>query len=233
MNICVIPARGGSKRIPRKNVKIFCDDPMISFSIKVAIEAGFFDRILVSTDDAEIAKISTYYGAEVPFWRPQNLSDDLTGTTPVMQHAIEWVIANIGNVDLACCLYATAPFVSVKDLTAGFNKIKHAQLDYVFAATSYSFPIQRAFEIDAGGRVNMFQPEHYSTRSQDLVEAWHDAGQFYWGTAEAWCGQRDVFGPHSGVVKLPRSRVQDIDTDEDWEKAEWMFKAMQARAVRV
>ena len=231
MNICVIPARGGSKRIPRKNVKTFCEEPIISFSIKVATESGYFDKILVSTEDSEVAKIATHYGAEVPFWRPQNLSDDFTGTVPVMQHAVEWVIANVGNVDLACCLYATAPFVSVKDLTAGFNMIKDGQLEYVFAATSYPFPIQRSFEIDAVGRVNMLQPEHYLTRSQDLAEAWHDAGQFYWGTAEAWCGQRNVFGPYSGVVKLPRSRVQDIDTAEDWERAESMFKVMQARGA--
>ncbi|MCL9781548.1 pseudaminic acid cytidylyltransferase [Vibrio sp. S4M6] len=231
MKLCVIPARGGSKRIPRKNVKQFCGKPMISFSIATAIESGYFDRVIVSTDDAEIADVAKDCGAEVPFFRPHNLSDDHTGTIPVMHHAIEWMNKNGENVALACCLYATAPFVLGKDLGTGLNLIEGSELDYVFSASSYSYPIQRAFEIDNAGRINMFQAKHFFTRSQDLVEAWHDAGQFYWGTAEAWCEERVVFTQQSSVVKLPRFRVQDIDTIEDWERAEWLFKAMRAEGV--
>lgn len=226
--VAIIPARGGSKRIPRKNVKDFCGKPMIAWSIEAAKASGCFDQIIVSTDDHEIAKVASEWGATVPFLRPAKLSDDFTGTLPVIRHAVEWLNQNDCPVEYACCLYATAPFVSAADLKEGLQLIQDSGSSYAFSVTSYPFPIQRAIRITDNGRVAMFNPEHFHTRSQDLEEAWHDAGQFYWGTAEAWCEEQAIFGEDSVPVKLPRHRVQDIDTPEDWNRAEWLFRAMQA-----
>lgn len=228
VRVAIIPARGGSKRIPRKNIKDFCGKPMISWSIAAAKASCCFDRIIVSTDDHEIAEIARQWGADVPFMRPPELADDHTGTIPVIRHAVEWLDANESKVDFACCIYATAPFVSVQALQAGWKLISGSEHDFTFSVTSYAFPIQRAIRITEQGHVAMFNPEHFMTRSQDLEEAWHDAGQFYWGTAEAWCEERAIFGEGSLPVKLPRHRVQDIDTPEDWTRAEWLFRAMQA-----
>ena len=224
--VAIIPARGGSKRIPRKNIKEFCGKPMIAWSIEAAKASGCFDQIVVSTDDEEIASIALQYGATVPFMRPSALSDDFTGTLPVIHHAVAWLNEFDSPVDYACCIYATAPFVSAHDLQQGLQLIREADSSYAFSVTSYAFPIQRAIRIINSGRIAMFNPEHFETRSQDLEEAWHDAGQFYWGTAEAWCGERPVFSDASVPVKLPRHRVQDIDTLDDWVRAEWLFKAM-------
>lgn len=228
MNVAIIPARGGSKRIPRKNVKDFCGKPMIAWSIEAAKASGCFDKIIVSTDDREIAAIAIQFGAEIPFIRPAALSDDYTGTIPVIRNAVEWLNQNDATVDYACCIYATAPFILPEDLKQGLQLIKDAGSSYAFSVTSYAFPIQRSVRITKNGRVAMFNPEHFQTRSQDLEEAWHDAGQFYWGTAEAWCEERAIFGEDSLPVRLPRHRVQDIDTAEDWVRAEWLFRAMQA-----
>lgn len=226
--VAIIPARGGSKRIPRKNVKEFCGKPMIAWSIEAGKATGCFDRIIVSTDDQEIAEVAKEWGAEVPFMRPAELSDDFTGTLPVVRHAVEWLSQHDASVDYACCIYATAPFVSTVDLKQGLKLIEETSSSYAFSVTSYAFPIQRAIRITDQGRVAMFTPEYFQARSQDLEEAWHDAGQFYWGTAKAWCEERPIFGEGSVPVKLPRHRVQDIDTPEDWVRAEWLFRAMQA-----
>lgn len=228
MNVAIIPARGGSKRIPRKNVKDFYGKPMIAWSIEAAKASGCFDKIIVSTDDSEIAHIARQLGAEIPFMRPAALSDDYTGTIPVIRHAVEWLNQNDAPVEYACCIYATAPFILPEDLKQGLQLIKESGSSYAFSVTSYAFPIQRAVRITKNGRVAMFNPEHFQTRSQDLEEAWHDAGQFYWGTADAWCEQRAIFGEDSLPVRLPRHRVQDIDTAEDWKRAEWLFRALQA-----
>jgi len=230
MKLAIIPARGGSKRIPRKNIKLFCEKPMIAWSIEAALQSGCFDQVIVSTDDEEIADVARRYGATVPFVRPAELSDDHTGTIPVIRHAIEWVNAQGKSVEQACCLYATAPFVSPEDIRRGFDTLLDTGSDYAFSVTSYAFPIQRAIRLNAEGRVEMFNPEHFNTRSQDLEEAFHDAGQFYWGKADAWLQGRMIFSPASVPVALPRHRVQDIDTPEDWVRAEWLFKAMQAEA---
>lgn len=228
MRVAIIPARGGSKRIPRKNIKEFCGKPMIAWSIEAALESGCFDRVVVSTDDTEIAEVARQYGAEIPFMRPAELSDDFTGTLPVIRHAIAWLQTHGTPVESACCLYATAPFVLPSDLSTGYQQLLDSGQDYAFSVTSYAFPIQRAIRITDQGRVSMFNPEHFTTRSQDLEEAWHDAGQFYWGTSEAWLAEKAIFAEGSVPVKLPRHRVQDIDTPEDWTRAEWLFKAMQA-----
>lgn len=233
MKLAVIPARGGSKRIPRKNIKSFCGKPMIAWSIEVARLSDCFDRIIVSTDDAEIADVARTYGADIPFIRPSELSDDHTGTIPVIAHAIDWINHNAGTVEFACCLYATAPFVQAEDLQYGLDLLKSSGSDYSFPVTSYAFPIQRAIRITAEQRVDMFNPEQFTTRSQDLEEAFHDAGQFYWGRADAWLGRKPLFTCDAAPILLPRHRVQDIDTAEDWERAEWLFKALQSQAAQV
>jgi N-acylneuraminate cytidylyltransferase len=229
MKLAIIPARGGSKRIPRKNIKPFCGKPMIAWSIEAALESGCFDRIIVSTDDDEIAEVARQHGAEVPFLRPLELSDDHTGTIPVIRHAIETINSQGRAVEQACCLYATAPFIQAEDLRRGLEILQGSGGDYAFSVTSYAFPIQRAIRLTPEGRVEMFNPEHFNTRSQDLEEAYHDAGQFYWGRADAWLQGKMIFSPASLPVMLPRHRVQDIDTPEDWVRAEWLFKAMQAQ----
>ena len=228
MKLAVIPARGGSKRIPRKNIKLFCGKPIIEWSIEAAQQSGCFDQVVVSTDDAEIAEVARQCGAQVPFMRPADLSDDQTGTTPVVAHAIGWFSAQGKQPEQVCCLYATAPFVSPDDLRRGLDVLTKTGCDYAFSVTSYAFPIQRAIRINEASRVEMFNPEYFNTRSQDLEEAFHDAGQFYWGRADAWSQGRMIFSPAATPVLLPRHRVQDIDTLEDWIRAEWMFKALQA-----
>lgn len=229
--VAIIPARGGSKRIPRKNIKEFCGKPMIAWSIEAARKSGCFDRIIVSTDDAEIAEVARQIGAETPFLRPAKLSDDHTGTIPVIHHALAWLADNGSPVSEACCLYATAPFVSPEDLKRGQQMLQSEACNYAFSVTSYAFPIQRAIRITNEGRVAMFNPEHFQIRSQDLEEAWHDAGQFYWGVAEAWQDEKSIFSEDAVPVKLPRHRVQDIDTPEDWVRAEWLFKAMKEQGA--
>jgi len=228
MKLAVIPARGGSKRIPRKNIKPFCGKPMIAWPIEAALQSGCFDQIVVSTDDAEIAEVARQYGAQVPFMRPRALADDHTATTAVVAHAIDWFATQGQMPEQVCCLYATAPFVSADDLRRGLAVLTETGSDYAFAVTSYASPIQRAIRITEAKRVEMFNPEHFNTRSQDLEEAYHDAGQFYCGRASAWQTNKMIFGPSSAPVILPRHRVQDIDTAEDWLRAEWLFKAMQA-----
>lgn len=226
MNICVIPARGGSKRIPRKNIKDFCGKPMIAWSIEAARKSNCFVHVLVSTDDEEIAKIAREWGAEVPFLRPAELSNDYTPTTPVIAHATQWANCNLGSTENVCCLYATAPFVQAEDLKKGLKTLHESEAEFAFSVTSFTYPIQRAIYITVEGRVEMFQPEHFNTRSQDLKEAWHDAGQFYWGKADAWLAGKTIFSNDSAPVKLNRYRVQDIDTHEDWKRAELLFRTV-------
>lgn len=204
---------------------------MIAWSIEAARASGCFDRVIVSTDDVQIADVAKRHGAEVPFIRPDDLSGDYAGTLPVIRHAVEWLQQNGDPIDYACCIYATAPFISPEDLERGLERIREEDASYAFSVTSYAFPIQRAIKITESGRVVMFNPEHFNTRSQDLEEAWHDAGQFYWGSADAWLDERAIFSEGAVPVKLPRHRVQDIDTPEDWARAEWMFKAMTSGKV--
>ena len=224
MNIAIIPARGGSKRIPKKNIKDFLGKPIIAYSIENAIDSNLFDRVIVSTDDDEIAKVAIKYGAEVPFIRPKKLSGDFLGTHEVVGHAVKWLEDNNEPVDYVCCLYATAPLIQIKDLTKGFELIKTGKWESVIAATNFSYPIFRSFEKLPNGGLRMFFPEHYTSRSQDLVEAYHDAGQFYWASARVWKDTSSGFSEDSTIVKLPNYLVQDIDTMEDWAKAENIYE---------
>ena len=226
MKLAVIPARGGSKRIPRKNIKLFGGKPMIAWSIAAALKSACFDSVIVSTDDEEIADIARLHGAEVPFMRPVSLSDDYTGTIPVIRHAIEWLSINRQTPTQVCCIYATAPFLNPLDIRQGLTVLESTSSDYAFSTTSYAFPIQRAIRVNAQGKVAMFLPEHANTRSQDLEHAYHDAAQFYWGQAQAWISGKVIFGANSAALHIPRYRAQDIDTMEDWEMAEYLFFAM-------
>lgn len=229
MKVAIIPARGGSKRIPRKNIRDFRGRPIIAWSIDVARECDCVDRVIVSTDDEEIANVARTCGAEVPFIRPKELSDDYTGTVPVVRHAIEYLKDAGEEVDWACCIYATAPFVRSDDVRKGFESLAGSDAEYSLSVTSYPFPIQRAVRITPEGRVEMFQPEFSDVRSQDLEEAYHDAGQFYWGRASAWLGEKSLLASRAIPVVLPRHRVQDIDTLEDWRRAEQLFSALDVK----
>ena len=223
MRVAIIPARGGSKRIPGKNIKLFCGKPIIAFSIDAALQSGVVDRVIVSTDDENIARVAQDWGAEVPFVRPAEISDDFTPTIPVVKNAIEWVMKNWGKVAEVCCIYATAPFVTPGDIREAYARLKHENVQgYVFTSTTFPFPIQRAFRVKADGYCEMFHPELYNTRSQDLEEAYQDAGQFYWGKAESYLKGIEFFSNFSMPYVIPRYRVQDIDTAEDWARAEIM-----------
>ena len=226
MRIAIIPARGGSKRIPKKNIKEFCGKPMIAWPIEAANSSGCFDRIIVSTDNEEIASVAEKYGAEVPFIRPANLSDDHTTVAPVIDHAIKLLSQNGCDIDEVCCIYATAPFIKPSDIKIGLHKLQNLECDFSFSVCSYQFPIQRAFNILGEVGVSMHNPNDFNTRSQDLEEAYHDAAQFYWGYPRSWGKDVKMFSDRSAPVILPRYRVQDIDTIEDWTRAELLFESI-------
>jgi N-acylneuraminate cytidylyltransferase len=229
VKVAIIPARGGSKRIPRKNIRPFAGKPMIAHSIDCAVRSGVFDRIIVSTDDAQIAEVARGYGAEVPFVRPPELSNDHAGTTAVIAHAVDCLQRLGVEVSAACCIYATAPFVRASDLQKALRVLEAGEWLYVFAVTSYAFPIFRSVRMDAEQRVEMFFPEQFPTRSQDLPEALHDAGQFYWGRPHAWLSSARIFDRHSTAITIPRWRVQDIDTEEDWQRAELISRYLETQ----
>lgn len=223
--IAIIPARGCSKRIPKKNIKNFFGKPLIAYSIQTAIESNLFEKIIVSTDDQEIATIAKEYGAHVPFIRPPELSDDFTATQDVIKHTLQYLKSTGEEYEYYCTIYATAPLLQPKYLIEGYNKLKKSDAVNVFSATSMPFPIQRTFKIDENNRCEMFTPEHYHTRSQDLEEAYQDAGQFYWRKM----GEKSheiMFGKDSIPIILPRHLVQDIDTPEDWERVELMYEVL-------
>ena len=231
MKVAVIPARGGSKRIPRKNIREFAGKPMIAHSINCALQSGLFERVIVSTDDEEIVEVAKKYGAEVPFLRPKELSGDHIGTTEVVAHAIEYLRNQGAKLSAVCCIYAAAPFIRREDLEEGLRILEAGDWKYVFAATDFAFPIFRALRKNAAGGLEMFFPEHFNTRSQDLPEALHDAGQFYWGRPQVWLDHVRIFDKASTAVIIPRWRVQDIDTPEDWERAQIMWQVLQTIAA--
>jgi N-acylneuraminate cytidylyltransferase len=226
MRLAVIPARGGSKRIPRKNIRNFCGKPIIAWSIEAALKSGCFDHVIVSTDDCEIAEVAQQYGAKVPFIRPIEISDDFTGTIPVICHAINWHIQHGLKPIYVCCIYATAPLLMPVNIFSGMQQMLEKGSEYVFSATKYPFPIQRAIRLTNNMNVSMLSPENFNTRSQDLEEVYHDAGQFYWGRTSAWLSGKAIFGNNSSAILLPKYRVMDIDTSEDWVMAEYLFKVI-------
>lgn len=227
MRVAIIPARGGSKRIPHKNIREFRGKPVIAWSIDAARAAALFDRIVVSTDDPMIADVAKAYGAEVPFMRSSELSDDYTGTTAVTADALRRLEADGVRPAAACCIYATAPFIQPSDIRAAHSMLETGGWKYVFSATTFDFSVFRALRADPSGGVTMLFPEHSDTRSQDLPEMLHDAGQFYWGRTDAWLEGASIYGTHSQVFQIPRWRTQDIDTTEDWLRAELLHRIME------
>ena len=229
--VAIIPARGGSQRIPKKNIRDFCGRPIIAWSIETAKNSQLFDRILVSTDDPQIAEVAQSYGAEVPFARPASLSGNIIGVLPVVQHAVKHLIESGFEISTACMIYATAPFLRVDDLIRGRKVLLENECDYVLSVTDFPYPIQRALKSTENGRLAMIQQEHTLTRSQDLEHVFHDAGQFCWGASQAWLAALLNFYETASPVIIPRYLVQDIDTEEDWERATWMFKTLKRENV--
>ena len=226
MNVAVIPARGGSKRIPRKNIRKFSGKPIIAYSIEKALLSDLFGKVIVSTDDDEINSIAKQFGAEVPFKRPTQLSDDYAGTTEVVAHAIKWMKNQGWTLNGVCCIYPTAPLLDVELLKTSYEIFIKGNWDYVFSATDYVYPVERSFKILENGGLKMFLPENLDMRSQDLTATFHDAGQFYWGTSEAWVKNRPIFSERSTIIKLPAYKVADIDTEDDWKRAELLYKVL-------
>ena len=219
MNIAIIPARGGSKRIPRKNIKAFCGQPMIAYAIKAAQASDLFEHVLVSTDDAEIQIIANSLGAETPFLRPAELANDFTATVPVVAHAVQacealgWQFSNV------CCIYPGVPFIEVGDLKGSLAQLSERDADYCFPVTEFPSASHRALKHNSNGLMAPFYPEYELTRTQDLEAAFYDAGQFYWGTKKAWLTNSRIH--RSGIgFEIPNWRVVDIDTPADWERAE-------------
>ena len=229
MRVAVIPARGGSKRIPRKNIKPFCGKPMIAWSIEAAKQSRLFDHILVSTDDQEILEVVKFFDVEVPFLRPAELADDFVGTTEVIAHAISWMQNQDWQLDAVCCIYATASLVQPEDIKRGWKALDSGDWSYAFSVTEYPSPIFRSFKEHPEGGLEMFFPEKWEMRSQDLPVALHDAAQFYWGRPEAWMNNLQIFDQHSCPVQIPSWRVQDVDTLEDWRSAELKFRILEQK----
>lgn len=229
MNLAIIPARGGSKRIPRKNIKPFCGIPMIAHSIRCALKSDAIDKVVVSTDDEEIAQIAIQEGACVPFLRPAHLADDFTGTAAVMRHAIEALLADGWQPDYCACIYATAPFLTPSTICESLHILQSdPTVTNVFTAARFAFPIQRALLKASDGGVMPFDASSIEKRSQDLAPAYHDAGQLYWAHESLWrTPDIPVFSPTSRLFELPDYLVCDIDTVEDWERAEVMYAVLQ------
>lgn len=221
MKIAIIPARGGSKRIPRKNIKHFAGKPMIAHAITAARDSGLFDHVIVTTDDAEIAAISREYGAETPFIRPAELADDHTPTVPVIAHSITACQMMGWNIEFACCIYPAVPFIKIDDIKGCFELISQSGADYTFPITEFPSAIQRALKRDSAGKMSPFYPQYEMTRTQDLELAFFDVGQFYWGKKTAWLSNPRVHNSGNGYP-IPAWRAVDIDTPEDWHRAELM-----------
>lgn len=230
MNLAVIPARGGSKRIPRKNIKPFHGKPMIGYAISAAITSGIFERVIVSTDDEEIAQIARAFGADVPFLRPHELADDHTPTVPVIAHAIQtcqdlgWTFQDV------CCIYPCVPFISSRDVHTAYQELQRSGANFVFPVACFPSPIQRALRRLPDGSVKPFQPEYTATRTQDLEPGYFDAGQFYWGKSTAWLKGLNIHRNGLTMV-VPEWRVVDIDNSADWDRAEVLYAVLWARGL--
>ena len=228
--LAVIPARGGSKRIPKKNIRLFNGKPIIAYSIEAAIKSDCFDQVIVSTDSEEIAKVANEYGAQTPFYRPAELADDFSGTNAVARHALEWFQEQGSDFTHACCIYATAPFVSAELIQSGWKTLQQSDSQFAVTVTTFPFAIQRAMRVNQAGIMLPFYPEHSETRSQDLEEGYHDVGQIYWGRASAFLKDHPLFADgerETAPIFIPRKYAQDIDTEEDWQEAELRYQLLQ------
>jgi pseudaminic acid cytidylyltransferase len=227
--LAIIPARGGSKRIPRKNIKNFLGKPIIAYSIEAALKSGLFDEVMVSTDDAEIAEIAKKFGAKVPFLRSAKNADDFATTADVLVEVLETYNAQNQAFDTMCCIYSTAPFITSERLQEGCELLETKKYSTVLPVLKFSFPIQRAVSLDTVNKVAFFQPEYQLTRSQDLTAAFHDSGQFYWLSVSSFVETKKIWTDNTGAIILTEMEVQDIDTLEDWEIAEFKYKLKNER----
>lgn len=223
-NLCIIPARGGSKRIPRKNIRNFLGKPIIAYSIESALSSNLFDTVMVSTDDKEIARVAEKYGAEVPFMRTDKNADDFATTADVILEVIDKYRSKNIEFDNICCCYATAPFVSEKRLEEGFKKLNDKNVDSVFPIVEFDFPILRSLVKDKNNKVSFKWPEYEKSRSQDLEKVYHDAGQWYWMKINRFIDNRELISKNAVGLLLDSLEVQDIDTENDWKLAELKFK---------
>lgn len=224
-NLAIITARGGSKRIPRKNIKDFLGFPIIKYSIDAALQAGCFDEVMVSTDDMEIAEIARSYGAAIPFLRSQKNSDDYAGTSDVIEEVLLDYKKMGKEFDYCCCIYPTAPLISVRKLIEGYDLLKKSGADSVLPVVRFSYPIQRALKVE-DGKLEMIWPENLNSRSQDLMPAYHDAGQFYWLRVDSFLKSKNLFSKNTFAIEISESEVHDIDSEEDWKIAEIKYRRM-------
>lgn len=226
-NLCIIPARGGSKRIPKKNIKDFLGKPIIAYSIEAAIKCNLFDEVMVSTDDEEIAQVAILHGANVPFIRSKKNANDYATTTDVLFEVLEQY-QNEFNITFTnvCCIYPTAPLLKMEDVLNGYNILNEGESTSVFPVTSFGYPVLRGLKRDKNGLTAMVWPEHQNTRSQDLEEIYHDAGQWYWFKPDNLLKKKSIIGENYSTLVLNKLEVQDIDTMEDWKLAELKYKLM-------
>ena len=222
-NLCIIPARGGSKRIPRKNIKPFMGKPIMAYSIEAALKSGLFDEVMVSTDDEEFAEVARQYGASVPFLRSEKTSNDYATTIDVLQEVVDMYKQQGEEFDLLCCLYSTAPFVTSERLKEAYDFINE-DVDACFTMVQYSYPVQRGLRINSLGYTEMTHPEHFASRSQDLEKIYHDAGQFYFVKVESFLKEKAVWCKRTKSLVLSELEVQDLDTEVDWKLAEMKFE---------
>ncbi|RIJ41971.1 pseudaminic acid cytidylyltransferase [Pontibacter oryzae] len=224
-NLAIIPARGGSKRIPRKNIKDFLGKPIIAYPIQAALDSGLFEEVMVSTDDEEIAEVATRFGAKVPFLRSASASDDFASTAAVLEEVLSSYKETGKEFSHGCCIYPTAPFTTAARLHEGYLKLTESDFDTVFPVLRFGYPILRSLNI-GDGKVAMNWPEHLNSRSQDLPAAFHDAGQFYWFQTERFLQQGKLFTANSGAMEVSELEAQDIDTETDWKLAELKYRLM-------
>src|SRR5690554_1237368 len=223
-NLCIIPARGGSKRIPRKNIKAFLGKPIIAYSIEAALKSNLFDEVMVSTDDDEIAAIAQEYGARVPFMRSDKNADDFATTYDVIEEVLQQYKEAGNTFENTCVLYPCAPFITVARLKEAYKKLE--KFDTVFPVVQYGFPIQRALKKNKDDKLAFYQPEFELSRSQDLTPSYHDAGQFYWLKTNVLLANKTIISNNTGAVIVSEMEVQDIDTEVDWKLAELKYKLL-------
>ncbi|MCF6349950.1 MAG: pseudaminic acid cytidylyltransferase [Flavobacteriaceae bacterium] len=230
--LCIIPARGGSKRIPKKNIKYFLGKPIIAYSIETAIKSNLFDEVMVSTDDKNIAEIAKKYGAKVPFLRSKKNADDFATTIDVINEVLKQYKTKNKTFDIACCIYPTAPFVTKTILEEGLIQLTKNNFDTVFPVMAFSYSIQRALKLNTNNKMTLFEPKHLNSRSQDLEKAYHDAGQFYWFNTSI-INKGKLWTNNTGVVIINETEAQDIDTLEDWKLAEIKYKLLHEKKITI
>jgi len=223
-NLCIIPARGGSKRIPRKNIKPFLGKPIIAYSIETALNSALFDEVMVSTDDDEIIIVAQKYGANIPFKRSDKNANDFATTVDVIQEVLSMYKKEEREFDYVCCIYPTAPFINAKTLNDGYDKLISEKRVSVFPVVNFSYPIWRGLKIKEDGGIGMVWPEYLDARTQDLKKVYHDAGQWYWLNCRLFESERSLFNSNSGCIHMDEMSVQDIDSDIDWKLAEMKFQ---------